>query len=94
MVVCFINNVIMDPNSIFVWNVCGLNSLVETTHADIVCLQETKTVVISQRTIIAALGLGFSDFELEEESWLHGETIFNPWVIAEWTVTASQFSFK
>jgi exonuclease III len=62
----------MDPNKIFVWNVRGLNSLarqdsvrtlVEATHADIVCLQETKITAMPQQVILSALGLGFSDLQ-------------------------------
>jgi exonuclease III len=61
----------MDPSKILIWNVCGLNlgarqdsvrTLVDASHADVVCLQETKFVVIQQRTLLSALGSGFSEF--------------------------------
>jgi exonuclease III len=57
----------MDPNKIITWNVRGLNStagqdslwtLVESSKADIVCVQETKIANLSQRVV----GTCFSDF--------------------------------
>jgi exonuclease III len=57
----------MDPNKIITWNVRGLNStagqdslwtLVESSKADIVCVQETKIANLSQRVV----GTYFSDF--------------------------------
>jgi exonuclease III len=56
---------------IVIWNVRGLNSvaqqdslrtLVESSRADIVCIQETKIANLSQRVILSALGHGFSDY--------------------------------
>jgi exonuclease III len=61
----------MDLNKIIVWNVWGLNSaarkdsvhtLVEATSADIVCIQETKIVAMSQQVILSTLGSSFTDF--------------------------------
>jgi exonuclease III len=61
----------MDLNKIIVWNVQGLNSvvqknsvctLVEAARADIVCIQETKIAGMSQQVILSALGLGFTNF--------------------------------
>jgi exonuclease III len=61
----------MDPSKILIWNVRGLNSgarqdsvrtLVDASHADVVCLQETKFAVMQQRTLLSALGSCFSEF--------------------------------
>lgn len=61
----------MDPSKILIWNVRGLNSvarqdsvrtLVESTRADIVCLQETKMENVSRRTVLSALGSSFSHY--------------------------------
>jgi exonuclease III len=50
---------------------CGLNSLarqdavctlVEATHADIVCIQETKISNMPQRVLLSALGFSFTDY--------------------------------
>jgi exonuclease III len=58
----------MDPTKNLIWNVWGLNStarqdsvrsLVVSSHADVVCVQETKITTISQRVILAALGSDF-----------------------------------
>ena len=57
-----IQRYLMDPSKIAIWNVRGLNSvarqdsvrsLVESTKADIVCLQETKMEHLSQRTVLS-----------------------------------------
>jgi exonuclease III len=59
----------MDPEKILVWNVRGLNSsarqavvrtMVESSRADIVCLQETKMEAVSQRILLSMLGSDFS----------------------------------
>jgi exonuclease III len=61
----------MDPNRILVWNVRGLNSavqqdslrtLLDSSWADIVCVQETKIVNLTQRVVLSALGTGFLDY--------------------------------
>jgi mannosylglycoprotein endo-beta-mannosidase len=61
----------MDPSKILIWNVRGLNStgrqdavrsLVESTKADIVCIQETKMENISRRVVLAALGSKFNQY--------------------------------
>jgi exonuclease III len=61
----------MDPAKIFIWNVRGLNSLarqdsvrtlVSTSRVDIVCLQETKFVVVSRRVLLPMLGSDFTNF--------------------------------
>jgi len=61
----------MNPSKILIWNVRGLNStarqdslrsLVESTKADIVCIQETKMEIISKQILISALGSSFSHF--------------------------------
>jgi exonuclease III len=61
----------MDPNRIFIWNVCGLNSaarqdslhtLAESSRADIVCIQEMKIANLTQRVILSALGTVFSGY--------------------------------
>lgn len=62
-------SVIMDPTHIVIWNVRGLNSIacqdsvrnmVESTKADIVCLQETKMESVSRWVVLSMLG---SDFD-------------------------------
>jgi mannosylglycoprotein endo-beta-mannosidase len=54
-----------------IWNVRGLNSsarqdsvrtLVESTKADIVCLQETKMEIIPRGAVLSALGSSFSHY--------------------------------
>jgi exonuclease III len=61
----------MDPEKTLIWNVRGLNStarqdsvrsLVDSSRADIVCIQETKIAAISQRIILSTLGADFTDF--------------------------------
>jgi exonuclease III len=61
----------MCTNKVLVWNVCGLNSVarqdslrtfVESSRADIVCIEETKITNMSQRIVLSALGSCFSDF--------------------------------
>ena len=61
----------MNPSKILIWNVRGLNStarqdslrsLVESTKADIMCIQETKMEIISKQILISALGSSFSHF--------------------------------
>ena len=61
----------MDPKKILIWNVRGLNStarqgsvrsLVASSCADIVCVQETKITAISQRVILSALGSDFTGY--------------------------------
>jgi exonuclease III len=60
----------MDPNKIITWNVRGLNSscnktlqtLVDSSKADIVCVQEIKFANLSQSVILSALGTNFSDY--------------------------------
>jgi hypothetical protein len=60
---------LMDPSLILFWNVRGLNStsrqdfvksLMESVHADIISLQETKMPSCSNRFILSLLG---SDFD-------------------------------
>jgi exonuclease III len=64
-------NFVIDPDKILIWNVRGLNSfarqdsvrtLVASTHADIVCLQETKFAAVSQWVMLQMLGSDFSSF--------------------------------
>lgn len=61
----------MDPSKILVWNVRGLNSsvrqdsvreLVNSLRVEVVCLQETKMQIISDRFILSMLGTYFNDF--------------------------------
>jgi exonuclease III len=61
----------MDPGKILIWNVRGLNSsahqdvvrtLVQSSRSDIVCLQESKKVVVSPRVMLSMLGSEFSCF--------------------------------
>jgi exonuclease III len=61
----------MNPSNIICWNVRGLNSkarqdsvrtLISSSKADVVCLQETKMSGISQGLILSLLGSGFSHF--------------------------------
>ena len=61
----------MEPGKILIWNVRGLNStarhdsvrtLVDSSQADIVCIQETKISAMPQRTLLSALGSDFADF--------------------------------
>lgn len=61
----------MDPSKILIWNVRGLNSssrqdsvrtLVDSSRADIVCLQETKIAALPRRVLLSALGSDFTDF--------------------------------
>jgi exonuclease III len=62
----------MDPANILVWNIRGLNSvarqdsvvrvLVDSTKADIVCLQETKMEMIGPRLLLSMLGSSFSNY--------------------------------
>jgi exonuclease III len=40
----------------------SLRTLVDSSKADIVCVQETKIANLSQRVILSALGTDFSDF--------------------------------
>lgn len=62
---------LMDPSKILIWNVRGLNStarqdsvrtLVQSTRADVVCLQETKMERISQWLVLSTLGPDFCHF--------------------------------
>jgi exonuclease III len=59
----------MDPTKILVWNIKGLNSsarqdavrtMVESSKADILCLQETKMAAVPVRTLLSMLGSEFS----------------------------------
>jgi len=61
----------MDPEKILIWNVRGLNStarqdslrsILASTRADIVCIQETKITDMNQRILLSALGSDFSEF--------------------------------
>jgi mannosylglycoprotein endo-beta-mannosidase len=61
----------MDPSKILIWNVHGLNSttrqdavrsLVVSTKADIVCIQETKMENISRRVVFSALGSNLNQY--------------------------------
>jgi exonuclease III len=60
----------MNPSNLLCWNVWGLNSrarqdavrnLVDSSRADIVCLQETKMADLSRGVILSSLG---SDFDM------------------------------
>jgi hypothetical protein len=62
---------LMDPSIILIWNVHGLNSttrqdavrsLVVSTKADIVCIQETKMENISRRVVFSALGSNLNQY--------------------------------
>jgi hypothetical protein len=59
----------MDPEKLLIWNVRGLNStarqnsvreLLNSCCADVVCLQETKMMQISQRILLSMLGSDFT----------------------------------
>jgi hypothetical protein len=77
----------MDSDNVLVWNVRGLNgwarhddvrSLVAAERPSVVCIQETKLVVISDFDIIQILGLNFGYTYLpvvhsEGVYWLFGE---------------------
>jgi exonuclease III len=61
----------IDPAKILIWNVRGLNSaarqdsvrtIVDASRADIVCIQETKLSVMTNRVLLSALGSDFSEF--------------------------------
>ena len=61
----------MDPEKILIWNVRGLNSaarqdslrtIVDASRADILCIQETKILAMSNRVLLSALGSDFSEF--------------------------------
>jgi exonuclease III len=61
----------MEPEKFLIWNVRGLNStarqdsvrtIVDSSRADIVCLQETKISAMSNRVLLSALGSDFTDF--------------------------------
>jgi hypothetical protein len=61
----------MDISKILVWNMRGLNRkvrrdgvrhMISSTRPDIVCLQETKKVVISRRMVMTTLGAYFDEF--------------------------------
>lgn len=60
----------MDPSHILFWNVRGLNSsarqdsvrvVVNSSKIDVVCLQETKMVVITRRMVLSMLGADFDN---------------------------------
>jgi exonuclease III len=55
----------MDPTKILIWNVRGLNSstqqdyvrtMVQSSNADIVYLQETKMSIVPQQVMFSMLG--------------------------------------
>lgn len=61
----------MDPTKILIWNVRGLNStarqdsvcsLVSSSGADIICIQETKITDISPRVMLSTFGSDFTSF--------------------------------
>ena len=61
----------MNPSNILCWNVRGLNSrarqdsvrtLVYSSRADIVCIQETKMSGMSRGSLLSFLGSDFSNF--------------------------------
>ena len=61
----------MDPTKILIWNVRSLNSsarqdsvrtIVDSARPDIVCIQETKMVEVTRRTLLSAFGSDFSEF--------------------------------
>lgn len=61
----------MDISHILIWNVRGLNqrakrdsvrNIVQSSHADIVCLQETKVARITLRHTLSALEPDFDQF--------------------------------
>ena len=61
----------MDPTKILIWNMTGLNSsarqdsvrtIVDSARPDIVCIQETKMVEVTRRTLLSAFGSDFSEF--------------------------------
>jgi hypothetical protein len=58
----------MDPSSILIWNVCGLNgaarqagvrNLIASSRIDVVCLQETKMEGLSRITVLRILSPEF-----------------------------------
>jgi len=61
----------MDPTKILIWNMRGINSsarqdsvrtIVDSARPDIVCIQETKMVEVTRRTLLSAFGSDFSEF--------------------------------
>jgi exonuclease III len=61
----------MDPKKILIWNVRGLSStsrqdsvrtIVDASRVDIVCIEETKMLSITDGVLLAALGSDFSEF--------------------------------
>jgi exonuclease III len=99
----------MDPNKIITRNVRGLNSsvwqdslrtLVDSSKADIVCVQETKIANLSQRVILSALGTDFSDFVVLPAPGQSGGILMACRHMSElielvgWTALTYQFSFR
>lgn len=61
----------MNPSSVLIWNVCGLNrkdrrnsvrDVILSSKAEIVCLQETKVSDMSQRLFLSVFGSAFDKF--------------------------------
>jgi exonuclease III len=89
----------MGSESIFIWNVRGLNSwshhdvvheLVRAEHPSIVCLQETKLSVISDFDVIQIICVGF-DYYFLPAVGTHGG-ILMAWWPSSWSV--SLFSYR
>lgn len=61
----------MDPSKVLIWNVRGLNDrgrrdtvrkMVDSCRPSLICLQETKLSVISERDVLSILGRDFRHF--------------------------------
>jgi len=61
----------MNPSTILVWNVRGLNKrdrrnsirdVVISSNADIICLQETKVANMSQHLLLSVCGSAYDNF--------------------------------
>ena len=71
----------MDPRKILIWNVRGLNSatrqdsvrtIVDSSQADIVCIQETKIPTMTNRVLLSALGSDFSEYTVVPAAGVSG----------------------
>ena len=71
----------MDPRKIIIWNVRGINSatrqdsvrtIVDSSQADIVCIQETKISTMTNRVLLSALGSDFSEYTVVPAAGVSG----------------------
>ena len=88
----------MNPSSILVWNVHGLNMKARrnsvrdvslSSRADIVCLQETKAMAVNHFFLCSVFGSEFDKFVLLPADGTHGGIIV-AWKSATVQVLASQ----